>query len=97
MTTTVTLDEFQQATFDGVAVPFFIRPREEIQQQFKIRPDSDILIATFQKSGTTWTQNILRHLLWPNDNSDKVLTDRVPWINVKDFMGPSLVFILLFV
>ena len=78
----VNKEEYPQSQcFDGIAVPIFARPRQQIRDNFKIRAETDIIVATYQKSGTTWTQNILRHLLWPEDTSNKVLADRVPWLS----------------
>jgi len=85
----LTEEQFPCQIFDGITVPNFVRTREAVREGFKIRPDTDIIVATYQKSGTTWTQNILRHLLWPEDNSDTPLHIRIPWVNVSKDPTPE--------
>ena len=69
-----------------VPVPFFTTPelRTELRKDFQLRPESDIFIVTYPKSGTTWMQNILREMLFPEEApewADMPLTDRVPWLD----------------
>ncbi|KAL5270448.1 hypothetical protein ACHWQZ_G001237 [Mnemiopsis leidyi] len=73
-------------TINGVAIPFFTTPefRLDLRQNFKLRPESDIFIVTYPKSGTTWMQNILREMLFAEEKgewADLPLTDRVPWLD----------------
>ena len=84
----VSFDQLPYKIYDNIAIPHFIQPRTEIRTKFKIRPKTDIIVASYQKSGTTWTQNILRHLLWPGDTT--LLCERVPWINVIRPLSLSL-------
>ena len=73
-------------TINGVSLPFFTTPefREDVRKNFKLRPESDIFIVTYPKSGTTWMQNILREMLYSEDEPEWTkmsLTDRIPWID----------------
>lgn len=80
-------DEFlPRGEINGVAVPFFCTPefRAEIRGKFKLRPGSDIFIVTYPKSGTTWTQKIVRELLFKDDlklYADMILSNRIPWVD----------------
>ena len=59
----------------------------------KLRPDSDIFVLTYPKSGTTWTQNIVRHLLFTEDAppySDMPLNTRLPWLDMLGFPAVEL-------
>jgi hypothetical protein len=74
-------------TINGVAVTAFTTPefRQEFKEKFKLRPESDIFIVTYPKSGTTWMQNILRTMLMTNDPPELAsmkLTDRLPWTDL---------------
>jgi len=78
-------------SLNGVAIPFFTTPefRAEFRKDFKLRPESDIFIVTYPKSGTTWMQSILRTMLFTEDTPEWAkmpLTERFPWV---DFI-PSL-------
>ena len=52
-------------SLNRVAVPVYVTPefRAEFRKDFKLRPESDIFIVTYPKSGTTWMQSILRTML----------------------------------
>uniref|UniRef100_A0A8B9ZH80 Sulfotransferase n=1 Tax=Anas platyrhynchos TaxID=8839 RepID=A0A8B9ZH80_ANAPL len=63
-------------------------------ENFEIK-DSDIFIATYPKSGTVWTQNILSLILHEghrNGTEDMELMDRIPWLeyNIKNIDFTSL-------
>lgn len=54
-------------------------------ERFVARPD-DIFVTTPPKSGTTWTQGIVRSLLWPNGDAPAPAFDLAPWLDAR--MGP---------
>ena len=78
---------------NGVAIPFFTTPefRQDLRKNFKLRPESDIFIVTWPKSGTTWMQNILREMLYSEEEpewANMPLSDRFPWL---DYIGDKSV------
>jgi len=71
-------------TVNGVAVAIYTTPefRHKVETKFKLRPESDIFIVTYPKSGTTWMQAIVREMLLKDDPEDLAamkLTNRLPW------------------
>ncbi|EOB03404.1 Amine sulfotransferase, partial [Anas platyrhynchos] len=63
-------------------------------ENFEIK-DSDIFIATYPKSGTVWTQNILSLILHEghrNGTENMDIMDRIPWLeyNIKNIDFTSL-------
>ena len=52
---------------------------KNMKDMVKLRPD-DIWIVTYPKSGTTWTQQIVRLILNRGKDDGKVLSDAVPWV-----------------
>lgn len=59
-------------------------------ETFKPRAD-DIVVATSIKAGTTWTQAIVAHLLFPDQNFPAPVWKLDPWI---DFRGVPLEMIM---
>lgn len=45
--------------------------------------DSDIIIATSYKAGTTWTQAIVAHLLFPGGNFPAPPAEMSPWLDMR--------------
>ena len=62
---------YQNHTFDSTRWQGFV-PR-----------DDDIVIATSYKSGTTWTQAIVAHLLFPRGNMPAPPTVLSPWLDMR--------------
>ncbi|NXP12870.1 ST3A1 sulfotransferase, partial [Thinocorus orbignyianus] len=55
-------------------------------EDFEIR-DSDVFLATYPKSGTVWTQNILSLILHEghrNGTENMDIMDRIPWLEYND-------------
>jgi aryl sulfotransferase len=52
-----------------------------IWNDFKFR-DDDIVIATYAKSGTTWTQQIVRQILF-GDSQDIAVAEASPWLDLR--------------
>jgi len=47
--------------------------------------DDDIVIATSYKAGTTWTQAIVAHLLFPDGSLPGAIGDLSPWLDFRAF------------
>ena len=52
---------------------------ESMKDTVKLRPD-DIWVVTYPKSGTTWTQQIVRLIINGGKDDDTKITDAVPWV-----------------
>jgi aryl sulfotransferase len=52
-----------------------------IWNDFQFRPD-DIVIATYAKSGTTWTQQIVAQMLF-NGDPDLAVAEMSPWLDLR--------------
>lgn len=70
---------YRHTLVDGIVFPSFINQSkvDYIRKSFPFR-NGDVFVATYPKSGTTWTQNIIKNLLGFDDNVRVV--DAVPWI-----------------
>ena len=72
---------FPDISINGLPVPpqFNTKWIESMKDAVKLRPD-DIWVVTYPKSGTTWTQQIVR-LIFNGGKDDGVkVTDAVPWV-----------------
>ena len=49
---------------------------------FETRPD-DIVISTSYKAGTTWTQAIVAHLLFPDGEMPDTVGNMSPWLDMR--------------
>ena len=68
-------------TVNGIRVPRLSPQRWEELKTFTLKPD-DVFIVTYPKSGTTWTQQIVR-LLRNGGREDGLLLDQsVPWLEI---------------
>ena len=66
-------------THAGLNIPFFVTP-ESIAEAASLPLDpSDVWIATYPKSGTTWTQNIVKLIRNKGEKDGVQLMLSVPW------------------
>lgn len=85
-------------TVNGVQVPIFIlQERVDELKKLKLYPD-DVWIVSYPKSGTTWTQQIVRLIRNNGKKSDKKISEEVPWpeatagvgkMNIDAFCGAA--------
>lgn len=54
----------------------------------KLRQD-DVWIVSYPKSGTTWTQQIVRLIISRGENDRKLLTSAVPWVEAFESNMPG--------
>lgn len=71
-------------TYKGIYLPNYFHTEQSLKycEEFSFRPD-DILIATYPKSGTTWTQEIVPLILSGGDPASVETLpniDRTPWL-----------------
>ena len=66
---------------DGLLMPSFLDIEwiKNMQKDMKLRPD-DVWIVTFPKSGTTWTQQIVRLIVNREEDNGVVIEEAVPWV-----------------
>ena len=71
--------------FNGILVPDSVFNQDHLDQLASFRLDpSDMWISTFPKSGTTWTQQIVRLIRNKGESDGLKITESVPWLeNVK--------------
>ena len=70
---------YRHNVIDGIVHPAMVS-KEQVDFVSNLFPfqDDDIMLATYPKSGTTWTQSIVKHLL--NFDEDVKVVDAVPWL-----------------
>lgn len=76
-----TLEEFRAQRQFG--------PPNHAPESFKARP-TDLLIATYPKSGTTWTQQIIHGLRTRGSMDFEEISLAVPWIETAPMLGIDL-------
>jgi len=87
-------DVYAHEAMNGAAVPPFCPPSRAMAlgTDFKPRP-SDVVIATYEKSGTTWLSNLIYSLLGSPNGPIKDLSQVVPWLQAVAPTGMSLEYI----
>ena len=77
----VNMPAFPDIRINGLPVPpqFNIKWVESMKDTVKLRPD-DIWVVTYPKSGTTWTQQIVRLIINRGKEDGLKITDAVPWV-----------------
>ncbi|NXL90418.1 ST3A1 sulfotransferase, partial [Alectura lathami] len=93
----LTMEPSKEFLFNYKGIYFVVNTTPEYVaslENFEIK-DSDIFIATYPKSGTVWTQNILSLILHEghrNGTEDMETMDRIPWVeyNLKNMDYTSL-------
>ena len=68
---------------NGVLFPRLTPQRWEYLENFELQSD-DLFVASHPKSGTTWTQQIVRLLRNRGQDDGKLLDRAMPWLDVLD-------------
>eukprot|EP00013_Stygamoeba_regulata_P030021 CAMPEP_0177665268 /NCGR_PEP_ID=MMETSP0447-20121125/20962_1 /TAXON_ID=0 /ORGANISM="Stygamoeba regulata, Strain BSH-02190019" /LENGTH=290 /DNA_ID=CAMNT_0019171347 /DNA_START=77 /DNA_END=949 /DNA_ORIENTATION=- len=75
---------------DGVVFPPHITQEQfDLSKSFATQP-TDVFIATYPKSGTTWTQQICRKLTNCGHSAEDTLTQAIPWLEVDVAVADAL-------
>ena len=82
---------FKHCIVNGVLFPPFIdQKRMDEMKDFRLR-QGDLFVATYPKSGTTWTRQIVRLILNNGEDDGKNLgAEAVPWLSALGKMGPPV-------
>jgi len=86
---------YRHSTVHGNWYPIFMGEDQVDRVWAEFQPrQTDVFICSYPKSGTTWVQNIVRHLL---NRDDELLSVAVPWLGTcstspQFFFGLLLVF-----
>ena len=79
---------FKHNIINGIPFPTFIdQQRMDELKDFRLR-GGDLFIATFPKSGTTWTRQIVRLILNDGEDDGKILSKSSPWLSAVGKVGP---------
>ena len=71
---------FNHSAHEGLSVPPFTPEENYARVEGMESRDDDVLICTFSKSGTTWLQNMVYHLLGCPAGPVTRLHSQVPWL-----------------
>lgn len=77
---------FKLYEYKGYVLPSFVMKSMDNIQKFICR-ESDIYVASFPKTGTTWLQEIIYCIMNGIDKSSKSIEDRFPYL---EFLYPGL-------
>ena len=71
-------------TFNGVLTPFIIKQDDVDKHAASISLEpSDVWIVTYPRSGTTWTQQIVKLIRNGGERDDKNIDGSVPWLEAN--------------
>ena len=80
----------------GIKVPNFVLP--EVVERIKTAElySDDVWICTYPKSGTTWTQQIVKLIRSKGENDGKTIDRSVPWLEANsNFPGDSNLYLCI--
>lgn len=66
---------------DGVIVPRIVTQRrvDEVKRMLTLSP-GDVVINSYQKSGTTWVQHIVKLFINGGKEDGKIIPQAIPWL-----------------
>ena len=72
---------FRYNVVDGLIVPKIVTQRrvDEVKQVLTLSP-GDVVINSYQKSGTTWVQHIVKLLRNNGKEDGKIIPEGIPWL-----------------
>lgn len=73
----------------GVRVPIFFDAKWIKNMKDMTQRPGDVWVVSYPKSGTTWTQQIVRLIVNKGGNDGKLLTDVVPWVEAFNSIFPG--------
>lgn len=73
-------------TVNGILVPDFVKQEEvDKMKDLQLFPD-DVWVATYPKSGTVWTSQIVRLIRNLGEKDERILPADVMWLEEKECM-----------